>query len=56
MINGEYDGEFDFPLEICADPYGEITVYDVEKTTFKNRRKNEKIEENTLFNRENENI
>lgn len=56
MIKGEYDGEFDFPIEICADPYAERTVYDVEKTTFKNRRKSEENEENILFYHENENI
>ena len=41
-----YDNELEFPVEISENPYSERTVYDVEKTTFKNRRKKEKNKEN----------
>ncbi|MBR0542702.1 MAG: hypothetical protein IJK26_10950 [Clostridia bacterium] len=45
-----YDNALEYPVEVSEDPYGERTVYDVEKTTFKNRRKNKKIKENDSLN------
>lgn len=50
----EYDNGLEYPVEINEDPYGERTVYNVEKVTFKNKRKNEKIEDINLFDEENE--
>lgn len=41
-----YDSENEYPVEQERDPYSERTVYDVEKITFKNRRKSEKNKEN----------
>ncbi len=52
--SNEYDNGLEYPLEINEDPYGERTVYNVEKVTFKNKRKNEKIEDINLFDEENE--
>ena len=40
-----YDNESEYPVTQERDPYSERTVYDVEKTTFKNRRKSEKNKE-----------
>lgn len=55
MLNpNEYDNGLEYPIEISEDPYSERTIYDVEKITFKNKRKNEKIEEIDLFDDENE--
>lgn len=42
-----YDNESEYPVTQERDPYNERTVYDVEKITFKNRRKSEKNKENT---------
>lgn len=42
----DYDNELEYPIEADEDPYGERTVYDVSRATFKNSRKNEKIEDN----------
>lgn len=41
-----YDNETEFELTQERDPYSERTVYDVEKVTFKNKRKSEKNREN----------
>ena len=41
-----YDNGTEFEIEQERDPYSERTVYDVEKITFKNRRKIEKNKEN----------
>ena len=41
-----YDNETEYELSQERDPYSERTVYDVEKITFKNRRKSEKNKEN----------
>lgn len=41
-----YDNGTEFELTQERDPYSERTVYDVEKITFKNRRKSEKNAEN----------
>ena len=54
MINpNEYDNGMEYPVEINEDPFKEKTVYDVEKITFKNKRKKEKIKEIDLFDDEN---
>lgn len=49
-----YDNSAEYPIELNEDPFSEISVYDVEKITFKNKRKNEKIKEIDLFSDENE--
>lgn len=55
MINSnEYDNAVEYPIELNEDPFCERTVYDVEKITFKNKRKNEEIKEIDLFGDENE--
>ena len=41
-----YENGIEYPVEVSEDPYSERTVYDVEKVTFKNRRKKEKIKDN----------
>ena len=46
MDNNGYDNGTDYELMQERDPYSERTIYDVEKITFKNRRKNEKNKEN----------
>ncbi len=45
----DYDNELEYPIEADEDPYGERTVYNVSRATFKNSRKNEKNEENYLL-------
>lgn len=52
--SNNYDNSAEYPIELNEDPFSEISVYDVEKITFKNKRKNEKIEEIDLFSDENE--
>ncbi len=44
--NRGYDNETEYEIRQETDPYSERTIYNVEKITFKNRRKSEKNKEN----------
>ena len=51
--NKGYDVDEGYPAELTRDPFSERTIYDVEKTTFKNLRKIKKTREKRLNSSEN---